>query len=92
MENPPERPRRWRFELRTLMIAIAFMALLLVNGILWVRLRSVQAQNASMLVRLKRIETERETLTSILRELKDLVERQAQRAKVPDAHPGTPRP
>ncbi len=75
---PPERPRPWKFVLRTLMIAIAFMALLLVNGILLMRLRGLQGQNTSTLVRLRGMETERETLTTIIRELRYKVDRQEQ--------------
>lgn len=60
------------------MIAIAFMALLLVNGILLMRLRGLQGQNTSTLVRLRGMETERETLTTIIRELRYKVDRQEQ--------------
>ncbi len=42
MEHP-QHSRRLRFRLRTLLIGIAFLALLLVNFVQWVRLQEQQA-------------------------------------------------
>jgi hypothetical protein len=87
-----ERPqrRRFRFHLRTLLTVIAFVALLLVNGMLWMRLRTTQAAYAREHAQLRNLEIQfgrdRDALTTIIRELRDLVERSASRA----ASPGGP--
>jgi cytochrome c-type biogenesis protein CcmH/NrfG len=70
-----DRPRRFRFRLRTLLVVVVISALLLVVVIQQVQIgrmrQSLDAQRQSLDAQMK----EREKLTEIVRELRDHLER-----------------
>jgi hypothetical protein len=90
VEDELQKPRRFRFHLRTLLVVIAFLALLLVNGILWVRLKSTQDAYAREHAQLNALENQyaraTDRLTTIIRTQRDRLEGPARRP----ASPGGP--
>ena len=90
MKDNSQQALRFRFQLRTLLAVVAFVALLLVNGILWVRLKTTQEDHARVKATLKSTQDqyarEKHVLATIKRELCDQINSHAAKA----APPGDP--
>ena len=72
---------RFRFRLRTLLFVIAILALLLVVVIQQVQIGRMRQQIGQMKPMIDAIPKEREQLTTIIRELRDHLERRGSRSQ-----------
>ncbi len=70
-----DRPQRFRFRLRTLLLVVAILALLLVVVIQQVQIGRQQAQIGQMRRAIDTGLKEKDQLTTIIRELRDMVNR-----------------
>jgi cell division protein FtsB len=75
------RPQRFRFRLRTLLLVVAILALLLVVVIQQVQIGRMRQQIGQMKPMIDAIPKEREQLTTIIRELRDHLERRGSRSQ-----------